>query len=268
MKLYVANVGVNKAHAGARGLRSPVFPDGAFEFVPIKEESRFSQVNGIPSYGEMPSWTGRTRSLAEFLPKGIRPYRAHADPEFETFTYGDIRSSRASNLQYVAPGDQLWFLARLWSHDGARWTGGSDFFFVGFLEVERNCCFAAGTRAEDIGPDLRERIRNNAHYRRLRAGDDAAFRIICGDRGKSRRFDRALRITPEVAGHLFGGSYDESSGSFQRGGEVLTNKNGAPRRFDAFGSITRTIQGFLDSGLAEERDCVETLNRLAAKCMG
>ena len=268
MKLYVANVGVNMSDAGRRGLRSPVFPDDTFEFVPIKEESRFSQANGIPSYQEMPLWTGRTRSLAEFLPERIRSYRAHADPEFATFTYGDIRSPRASNLKDVAPGDQLWFLARLWNHDGARRTGGSDFFFVGFLEVERNCDFAAGTRAEDIGPDLRERIQNNAHFRRLCAGDEAAFRIICGDRGKSRRFDRALRITPEVAGLLFCGSYDESRGVFIRGDEVVTNKNGAPRRFDAFGSITRTIQSFLDSRLAEERDCMEKLNRLAAKCVG
>ena len=105
MKLYVANVGVNKTHAGARGLRSPVFPDRTFEFVPIKEESRFSQVNGIPSYGELPSWTGRTGSLAEFLPERVRPYRAHADPEFETFTYGDILSVRAANLAGVEPGD-------------------------------------------------------------------------------------------------------------------------------------------------------------------
>ncbi len=157
MKLYVANVGVN-AHAGRWGLRSPVFPDGTFEFVPIKEESRFSQVSGIPSYNEVPSWTDRTDSLGEFLPERVRSYRAHADPEFETFTYGDIQSPRASNLTDLVPGDQLWFLARLWNHDGARWTGSSGFCFVGFIEVEQNFYFAPGTRPEDIPPNLCGRI--------------------------------------------------------------------------------------------------------------
>ena len=55
MKLYVVNVGVNTADAGKRGLRSPMFPDGTFEFVPIKEESRFSQAEGIRSYNDLPS---------------------------------------------------------------------------------------------------------------------------------------------------------------------------------------------------------------------
>ena len=205
-------VGVNTADAARRGLRSPVFPDGTFEFVPIKEESRFSQAEGIRSYSDLPSWTGRARSLAGFLPERVRLYRAHADPEFETFTYGDILSVRAANLAGVEPGDQLWFLARLWDHDGTRWTGASGFYFIGLLEVEQNRFFAAGTRLEGIPPAVRKRIGNNAHYHRLLAGDTAAFRILCGRQAASWRFLRALRVTPKVAGVLFGGSYDGSSG--------------------------------------------------------
>jgi hypothetical protein len=41
----------------------------------------------------------------------------------------------------MVPGDQLWFLARLWNYDGARWTGGSDFHFIAFLQVEWNRYF-------------------------------------------------------------------------------------------------------------------------------
>ena len=268
MRLYVVNVGVNTADAAKRGLRSPVFPDGTFEFVPIKEESRFSQAEGIRSYSDLPSWTGRARSLADFLPERIRLYRAHADPEFETFTYGDILSVRAANLAGVEPGDQLWFLARLWDHDGTRWTGASGFYFIALLEVEQNRCFAAGTRPEGIPPALRERIGNNAHYHRLLAGDTAAFRILCGRQAASWRFLRALRVTPKVAGVLFGGFYDGSSGVFRRGSKVLKNKNGRPRRFDRFGSITRTIQCFLDSGITDQERGVQTLNRMAARFSG
>ena len=268
MRLYVVNVGVNTADAGTRGLRSPVFPDGTFEFIPIKEASRFSHAEGIRRYSDLPSWTGRARSLADFLPEQVRQYRAHVDPEFETFTYGDILSVRAANLAGVESGDQLWFLARLWDHDGTRWTGGSGFYFVALIEVERNRCFAAGTRPESIPPSLRGRISNNAHYHRLLAGDTAAFRILCGKQAASWRFLRALKVTPKVAGVLFGGSYDESSGVFRRGSKTLKNKNGRPRRFDRFGSITRTIQCFLDSGITDQERGVRTLNRMAARFGG
>ena len=268
MRLYVVNVGVNTADASKRGLRSPVFPDGTFEFIPIKEESRFSRAQGIPSYGDLPSWTGRARSLADFLPDRVRGYRAHADPEFETFTYGDILSGRAANLAGVGPSDQLWFLARLWDHDGTRRTGASDFYFIGLLEVEQNRLFTAGTRPEGIPPAVRERISNNAHYHRLLAGDTAAFRILCGKQAASWRFHRALKVTPKVAGVLFGGSYDESDGVFRQGSKTLTNKNGRPRRFDRFGSITRTIQCFLDSGITDQERSARELNRMAARFSG
>ena len=268
MRLYVVNVGVNMSDAGKRGLRSPVFPNGTFEFVPIKEEARFSQAEGIRSYSELPSWTGRARSLADFLPQRVRQYRAHVDPEFETFTYGDILSVRATNLAGIVRGDQLWFLARLWDHDGTRWTGGSGFYFIALIEVEQNRFFAAGSRANGIRPALRERIRNNAHYHRLLAGDTAAFRVLCGKQAASWRFRRALKVTPKVAGVLFGGSYDESNGVFRQGSKILTNKNGRPRRFDRFGSITRTIQCFLDSGIADQEQSVHKLNRMAARFGG
>lgn len=263
MRLYVANVGVNTADAKRRRMRSPVFLDGSFEFVPIKEDARFAEAEQIPTYNEVPSWKDRTTPLANYLPEGVRHYRTHADPEFETFTYGDIPSPRAANLAQVAPGDQLWFLARLWNHDDARWTGGSDFYFIAFIEVERNHSFPADTDPEDIEPGLRKRIQNNAHYRRILAGDRSAFRILYGDRRGSCRLDRALRLTPEVAGLLFGGSYDKVRGVFRSGGELLRNKNGTPRRFDRLGSITRAIQWFLDSGHPKQRLCMEALKRAA-----
>ena len=174
-------------------------------------------------------------------------------------------SVRAANLAGVEPGDQLWFLARLWDHDGAGWTGASGFYFIALIEVEQNQYFAADTRPEGIPPSLRERIGNNAHYHRLLAGDTAAFRILCGRQAASWRFLRALKVTPKVAGVLFGGSYDQSSGVFRRGSTILKNKKGTPRRFDRFGSITRTIQCFLDSGTRDQERGVRTLNRMAAR---
>ena len=155
-------------------------------------------------------------ALPSFFPKEVRWYRIHADPEFETFTYGDIQGGRAANLTYVMPGDQLWFLARLWNHDGTLWTGDDGFYFIGFIEVERNLSFAKGTLPTDISVKVRKRIENNAHYRRIQAGDREWCRILCGKPRKSCRFSRAIRVTADVAGLLFGGSYDGIDRSLQK----------------------------------------------------
>ena len=170
----------------------------------------------------------------------------------------------------MTPGDQLWFLARLWNHDGTLWTGDDGFYFIGFIEVERNLSFAKGTLPTDISVKVRKRIENNAHYRRIQAGDREWCRILCGKPRKSCRFSRAIRVTADVAGLLFGGSYDASTDHFKRGKEILKNKKGNPRSFKQFGSITRTIQCFLDSKDPEQRDYVNELAKMARKsgCLG
>lgn len=49
----------------------------------------------------------RTRWLT-FLPPTVQDYRVHADPEFETFTYGDDTwTARAASLATMDQGDQL-----------------------------------------------------------------------------------------------------------------------------------------------------------------
>ena len=258
MRLYVANVGANMADARSRGLRSPVFPDGTFELVPIKEAASFAGADGIPRYNELPSWTHRYSNLGEVLPARIRGYRAHADPEFDTFTYGDVTSPRASALRRIAQGDALWFLARLWGHDGGRWTGRSGFYFVGQFHVESNIAFDGANNTAVLS----QRLSANAHVLRLRAGFAEPFRVIVGS-AASARFTHAIEVTPGVAGHLFGGTYDEATGHFMAGGRTLTNLNGEPRRFERFGSITRTIQCFLDDTRQEDVPRSQALYALA-----
>jgi hypothetical protein len=263
MKLFVVNVGANTALASARGLRSPVFRDGSFEFVPIPESKDFHGRDGILTYDDLPSWTGHASGLAAFIPSRVRTYSVHADPEFETFTYGDIATPRAANLARAEPGDQLWFLARLWDHDGSAWGGGSDFYFIGLIQVAENFLVSTGTAASHLTSERRERISRNAHYRRLAAGDSSGFRIIAGSMTSSRRFHVALRVTPDVAGHIYGGERGPD-GLYRTSGTILLNKNGQPRRFEHLGSITRSIQAFLDSGISEHQVHVEPLARLAA----
>ena len=266
MRLFLVNVGVNSEDAARRGLRSPVFADGTFEFVPITERSDLNSVAGIATYADLSSHTGQVRNIGELVPEAMRARRVHADPEFKTYTYGDTLSSRAANLKHVRRGDHVWFLARLWEHDGRRWSGDSDFYLIGFLDVERNILVPPGTAPEGLEQEVRHRISENAHYKRLAlARDRSAFRVLVGSLQRSRRFEYAIRVVPEIAAHLFGGTFDPVERVFRRDGETLCNKNGKPRRFETFGSITRSVQAFLDSEVAGDLEHIRTLVALAAQ---
>lgn len=205
-------------------------------------------------------------SLADFLPAKYRDYRAHNDPEFQTFTYGDIDSPRAANLKKIKSGDQLWFLARLWEHDGERWTGKSDFFLIGRLHASEVFVSVPPREARHLPPKTVKRIENNAHWSRFQLGDARPFTILVGDQRRSTRFRRAIRVTPEIAGLIYGGAFDSSEGIYRSSsGEILTNKNGKPRRFENFGSITRSIQPFLDSEDVQQGLCITKLEEIATQ---
>lgn len=265
MQLFVVNVGVNVADASRRGLRSPVFQDGTFEFVPIKEHRDFADVEAIPTYGQLRTCTGRAESLSEYLPEGVVQYRVHVDPEFNSFTYGDILSPRAANLRDVTEGDHLWFLARLWNHDGTRWTQGSDFYFIGVFEVERNILIEALTEPERVPSEVRHRIRANAHYKRwVDGGDRSAFRVMTGRPAGCARFRRALRVTRDIAAHLFGGEYNPEEDAFLVGDRMLRNVNGRARRFRTFGSATRSVRPFLNSCVEWHQPHLAALAALAS----
>jgi len=264
MKIYVANVGANSADASKRGIKSPIFQNGTFEFIPIKEKATFSNEPEIPSYSEILCYNKIAKNLAYFLPRKIHSYKVHNDPDFKNFTYGDILSSRAGNLKYIQQNDQLWFLARLWDYDGINWTGGSHFYFVGFFTVERNFLVSEGIKIFDLPKRIQNRIRKNAHFRRQSIdGNREPFRVIIGNRKKSFRFKAALQITPTIAGYLYGGIHDPRRDIYRHGRKILINKNGKPRSFRNFGSVTRTIQAFLDSGNQDHLKYMEEFNDIA-----
>jgi hypothetical protein len=258
VKLWVVNVGANTNDARNLGLRSPVFRDGTFEFVPITEGIR--DVSSAPVYRSLPSWT-RPGSLLPAIPASMLDVHAHLDPDFAHLTYGDAQKPRGISLRGLAVGDQLWFLARLWAFDGTRFTGASDFFFVGAFEVEANVLFEAGEGS--CPPALRARLEQNSHWHRKRAGDRGTFRVIFGKPETSARFRTAVRVTPEIAGHLFAASYDAAGDRYVADASVVPNKNGKPRTWKHFCSITRTIQWYLDSDDPRHMPHLNALEQLA-----
>src|SRR5260370_23236477 len=104
MAAFLANVGVNSAHAA----RSPLFADGRFVLLPIPERDPWA-----PPMLRL----GDISGLAAHAPAAWRERAVHLDPDFSepTPTYGDNcrPSGRAFSLRRAASGGLIAVLARL-----------------------------------------------------------------------------------------------------------------------------------------------------------
>jgi len=263
MKLFVVNVGVNTSHASRQGLRSPILPDRTFEFLPIPED-RCPTLATLPRYSDLSSRTRTWPNLGAIVPVASRSRRVHADPDFDFMTYGDVLNSRAAALEYAAAGDQVWFLARLWANDRVNFTGASAFHFVANFEVDKNLLLPPD--AAKLTFPVKNRVTMNPHWKRMDDGHKDTFRIIVANQAESHRFVHAIEVTPSIAAHIYAAeAYDPISDEFVVGTGVVKNKNGRPRKFQAFGSVTRAVQVFLNSENADQRPHLGALMDLATQ---
>ena len=183
MTAFVANVGVNSAHAAF----SPLFADGTFQLLPIPERLQWRR----PMLR-----AGDIARVAEYAPPSWKARPVHLDPDlhFSTPTYGDNcrRVGRAFSLRHAKPGDAIFFLARL--QPAAEPAG---FYLVGSLEVAE---ILPDVTAEP-GPGWWD---GNAHIRRARAtGTWDSFWIFRGT-ASSRLFERAVPFLRQDLETLFG----------------------------------------------------------------
>ena len=186
--VFLANVGANSSHR----FLSPLFDDGAFEFITIPEEPLAAGPHSV-RYRDLRSHFHPKESLARWVPDRLLDMATHFDPEFGTNTYGDNceRSPRAFGLKDVRPDDLIFFLVRLARWSGGRFTGESGFFLIGFIEVES--IFRA--LAHPAGATPPARYAANAHVRR--AMNDSqywdGFWVFAGSE-RSTRFPRAVPV--------------------------------------------------------------------------
>ena len=237
-RIFLANVGANAAHP----FSSPLFPDGTFEFIPIPEERDLPGSHAV-RYRDLRSHYEPGLSLAGYVPQRLWDWPAHSDPEFETFTYGDNceTSPRAASLKRMAPGDFLFFIARLAERpargkpDGARPHTNKGFYLVGYLEIEE---VLREVRSRPTA-DALARFGANAHVRRGLSSPDLwdRFWVFRGS-GRSRRFHAAVPVTRELADGVF------------------TSADGSPWRWDGgrtdlqvIGSYTRSCRCVIDPAL-------------------
>lgn len=262
MKLFVVNVGVNKSDASKRKMKSPIFSDKTFEFIPIKESKKdVKYCDDYSLYNSIKCFNNTKNTLAKYLSDELHIYNAHNDPDFVNLTYGDVYSSRAGNLRKVSNDDIILFLARLYDFDSARekFLNTSSLYFISYFDVDKNLEFDKNS----IVP-VNKRIRQNVHYKKLKKGKGEKFRVITGKKSNSYRFKKAIQITEEIAALLFNASYDKQRGLFisTEDGKLVKNKNGEIRRFEKFPQITRSIQHFLDSKNKTEAESLKKLLKI------
>jgi hypothetical protein len=184
MAAFLANVGVNSAHAA----RSPLFEDGRFALVPIPERQRWR-----PPMLRLRHVAG----LAAHAPANWRNRAVHLDPDLSAPmpTYGDNcrRAGRAFSLRRAERGDLIVFLARLQPI-----TAAPQFHLVGCLEVDD----ALVDVTSDPGHGWWD---GNAHVRRARATAQwDSFWVFKGTPGGSRMFARSLRFARNDTEAVFG----------------------------------------------------------------
>ena len=173
-KAVILHVGANKSpkYLGKLG---PIFPDGTFRFIPIPETAGC----GGPSY--------RNLGLADYVPAKKKDTRAHPDPEFQTFTYGDRPESLAKMglLLQLEPGDYLFFLSSLEFSDrisniNPNWN----YYLIGYFEIKQRIY------VQRVTDEIRRKFGNNAHVKI----NDTGFWLFKGTK-KSALLHKAVQFS-------------------------------------------------------------------------
>ena len=196
MRIYLANVGANTSQEH-RGLISPLFDDGTFEFLPIPEGDRNLDTHmSAVHYRDLRSRSEPNRDLLPYVPERLWSAACHNDPEFETLTYGDTGKGSAANLNHMKIGDVLLFIARLVPQAGDKAPG---FYLVGGLSVDS----VVGSVTQPLTEQAAQRFSKNAHVvRALCTGVWDGFWVFGGS-SRSRRFERAVPVTREICEKVF-----------------------------------------------------------------
>lgn len=196
MSGYLIRVGLDTGDIGGGG-HAPIDYDGTFDYIPIPEDIATREET---TYKTLESRIGA--SIEEY-PDRPADAKLHRDPEFDTYTYGEVGPSKRNSLRKLSEGDLLIFYSSLqprYSQASVR------LYIIGYFTVEST------HDLEELDPEERANVldehSNNAHTKResltptSRADDREKFPIIVsGDPEKSRLLDRAIPLTsPTVSG--------------------------------------------------------------------
>ena len=210
----------------SHSLRSPLFADNRFEFVPIPEGSPVSECIAADiqpvTYADLSCYNTSAKLLSFFSPALQAQFAdkvVHYDPNMgntndgslAAFSYGDIPyvNARASSLRHAQPGDFIFFLANLSNYDCAQkkfLAGQRALYLVGFIEIEVLAEYSPFHAQRLYDPyasrayELQTFVRN-AHVNHLltmpRRYAKEPFTVFEGA-PRSTRFTRAVPITLDM----------------------------------------------------------------------
>jgi Nucleotide modification associated domain 3 len=186
MQVVLLRVGID---TGSGGIHGPLFKDGGFEFIPIRDKRNRFGVNKA-TYGNTKGKL-RRRPLVEYFPESrqtkVRDMWVHYDPEFESNTYGDPTRPKAG-LKRLKRGDLLVFYAGL---EGWDFHCGPSLYIIGYFEVEK-----VVLAREHSWRAVKKDFGGNFHVRHRPVFDAQKDRLLLvkGNR-RSRLLKRATRIS-------------------------------------------------------------------------
>ena len=188
------NVGANTNLPGVRG---PIYPDGAFEYVPIPE--REPTAERVPTYANL--------GLDTHVPAAVLDDPVHLDPTFaeypccDRYTYGDEHGVKAGPLTDLTAGDFVFFYATLSTvesdeTDPAAWIAPDwGAYVIGQFRLAREPL--TGEEYRGLPEAERSWFDANAHVRREQF--DARV-LLAGDPDASTLYDRAVPLSTRTAG--------------------------------------------------------------------
>jgi hypothetical protein len=197
MKAVLLRVGID---SGAGGIQGPLFADGSFEFVPIPH-------NGLGEERTYGNTRGRHgRFLVEYFPTsqhaGMADRPIHLDPEFDTWTYGDLLKTPKAKLRDLDEDDMLIFYSGLQAWPSRDSDEPDALYLIGYLEVE-----LAGTAntLKDRKVNIQRVFANNAHVRNQHLYQEEMSKLVlvkgrsadAHPRHPSRLLSRAKKISED-----------------------------------------------------------------------
>ncbi|EKQ53547.1 MAG: hypothetical protein B655_1200 [Methanobacterium sp. Maddingley MBC34] len=186
MKAMLLRVGIDKS---SDGVLSPIFQDGSFEYIPLSEKDERSGEKR--TYLDLIGRKGKP--LSDYLPTGVVDRKVHLDPEFTTFTYGDI-GRKAGYLLKLEPGDILVFYAGLTPYLEPKLPQvlyPEALYIIGYFTVKE--ILDSGNSSTSKIRRIRQQYPNNSHPKR--DSDSHEMVMVVGDPERSKLLDEAILIS-------------------------------------------------------------------------
>lgn len=178
MKALLLRVGIDTVYHAL----SSVWDDMSYIYFPIYNKNK----KEIES-GEKRTYVDLFGDKVKYLPKRIHDKIVHYDPEFETFTYGDVRN-KSKILSSLEKGDLLIFYMGGKMQNETKEKG---CFIIGYFDVEEVYHWK-GLLPPEQKRIIKSKFPNNAHA--ISSKTQTNLTIVRGN-NKSTKLNKCIKFT-------------------------------------------------------------------------